>query len=73
MNDKVIRTSLVAPYIDGLLEEKHANGYSYKSEELVLNRFDQYCLDQKLDTLEITREFLSGWMERADTEGAFNQ
>lgn len=67
------RTSIVAPYIDGLLQEKRANGYGYKSGELVLNRFDRYCSDMQLDTLEITREFLSGWMERAEHEGEFNR
>lgn len=72
MKNKYIRKSLVAPYIDGLLAEKHAAGYSYESEELVLNRFDTYCADNKLDTMEITRDFLEGWMRRSETEGAFN-
>ena len=67
------RSSIVAPYIDGLLEEKRANGYSYESEELVLNRFDRYCADRGLDTLEITRNFLEGWMERKEGEGEFNR
>lgn len=40
MKNKTVRRSIIAPYIDGLLEEKHANGYAYESEELVLNRFD---------------------------------
>lgn len=72
MKDRTVRKSLIAPYIDGLLEEKHANGYSYESEELVLNRFDTYCINKKLETPEITKEFLSGWMERSETEGSFN-
>lgn len=72
MKNKYIRKSLVAPYIDGLLAEKHAAGYSYESEELVLNRFDTYCADNKLDTMEITRDFLEGWMRRSETEGSFN-
>lgn len=67
------RASIIAPYIDGLLEEKRANGYEYKSEELVLNRFDRYCSNMHLDTLEITREFLNGWMERTEHEGEFNR
>lgn len=72
MKDSNTRKSLVAPFIDGLLEEKHANGYTYDSEELVLNRFDTYCVINKLETLEITKSFLSGWMERSKTEGSFN-
>lgn len=73
MSSDNTRTSIIAPYIDGLLEEKHANGYSYESEELVLNRFDSYCNDRNLDTLEITRDFLDGWMERTPSEGEFNR
>ena len=72
MKDRTVRKSLIAPYIDGLLEEKHANGYSYESEELVLNRFDTYCINKKLETPEITKEFLGDWMERRETEGSFN-
>lgn len=72
MKNKAVRKSIVAPYIDGLLEEKHANGYTYDSEELILNRFDTYCYDRKLDTLEITKTFLGEWMEKSDTEGDFH-
>lgn len=73
MADKPIRRSIIAPYIEGLLEEKHANGYDYDSGELVLNRFDSYCADNGLDTLEISKDFLAGWMEQRETEGCFNQ
>ncbi len=73
MNDKILRISIIASYIDGLLKEKHTAGYSYNSEELVLNRFDTYCFNNNLDTLNITKEFLSGWLEGTDNEGAFNQ
>lgn len=72
MSDETIRESIIAPYIDGLLEEKHSNGYSYISEELVLNRFDRYCADRNLDTLEITKDFLGDWMELSESEGEFN-
>ena len=73
MEDRTTRRSILAPFIDGLLAEKHANGYTYKREELVLNRFDSYCADNGLDTLEISQNFLSGWMERRETEGEFNR
>lgn len=70
--DEFSRKSVIAPYIDGLLMEKRANGYSYESEELVLNRFDTYCSKRHLHTPEITKAFLADWMERSDTEGEFN-
>lgn len=73
MTDKYIRHSVIAPYIDGLLQEKRSNGYTYNSEELVLNRFDAYCVKSQLQDIRITKEFLNGWMERTETEGAFNQ
>jgi len=73
MKDKTKRISIIASYIEELLKEKHVAGYDYRSEELVLNRFDKYCFNNKLDTLNINKEFLSGWMERTENEGAFNQ
>ena len=71
--NKTDRKSILAPYINGLLEEKHASGYAYGSEEKVLDRFDGYCIEKGLDSLTVTKEFLSGWMEQTDQEGAFNQ
>ena len=65
--------SILAPYIKGLLSEKMALGYSYRTEERVLFRFDRYCLERGLNTVLITRDFLGGWMEQSDTEGLFNQ
>ena len=36
-------------HINGLLEEKHASGYAYGSEEKVLDRFDGYCIEKRID------------------------
>lgn len=65
--------SILAPYIEGLLKEKRANGYDYRKEERVLRRFDIYCKDNNLNTLNVTRDFLAGWMIRAEDEGPLNQ
>lgn len=73
MTNNILRNSIIAPYINGLLEEKHANGYSYESSELILNRFDKYCCEYGLKTLEINKDFLSQWMEQKSTEGKFAQ
>lgn len=64
--------SAVAPYIEGLLAEKRALGFLYDTEELVLARFDVYCSEHGLSGPTITRDFLSGWLERSPTEGACN-
>lgn len=66
-------TSIVAPYIEGLLAEKRALGYDYRSEELILSRFDRYCTSSGLDTVNITRDMINGWMERTESESLFNQ
>jgi len=65
--------SILAPHIVGFVSEKRSLGYDYHSEELVLLRFDRYCLERGLNTVSVTRDFLGGWMERSDTEGLFNQ
>lgn len=62
--------SVAAPYIEGLLAEKRALGFLYETEELVLLRFDEYCSERGLAGTTITRDFLSGWLERSPTEGA---
>ena len=73
MGTDYVLSSVIAPYIKELLEEKRSLGYSYRSEERVLYRFDHYCVETGLDTENITREALGGWMERTANEGAFNQ
>lgn len=66
-------TSIIAPYIKGLLEEKHALGYDYHSAELILYRFDRYCAAAGLAAVNISRDFMNAWMEQKESEGSFNQ
>lgn len=61
MNNGYKRTSVVADYINGLLDEKRALGYSYIFEEYLLNVFDHYCNENGLDDPCFTRQFLDGW------------
>ena len=61
--------SILAPFINGLLAEKRALGFDYHTEELILARFDRYCAEAGLDTLNITRGFLDKWCTQTDTEG----
>lgn len=65
-----VRLSILASYINGFVDEKHANGFKYESEELILNRFDKYCIDKGLSTTEVTKAFLGDWMTQTETEGA---
>ena len=65
-----IRKSVLAQYMDGFIDEKHANGFKYESEELILNRFDHYCNARGLSDAKVTKAFLDDWMTQTDTEGA---
>ncbi len=73
MESSINFKSILAPYMTGLIQEKRSMGYSYKTQEYILGRFDAYCLENGLPSEEIGRDFLKGWMERRETEGCFNQ
>lgn len=64
------RTSVVAPYIEGLLAEKRALGYSYVFEEYLLNVFDNYCCENRLESPGFSRQFLAGWLNAWGKESA---
>ena len=73
MSKGYIYQSSIASFIDGFLKEKRSMGYDYSTEEMLLRRFDQYCVNSGLAGNEISREFLSDWMKQSDTEGHFYQ
>ena len=73
MAEPVCFKSILAPFISGLLEEKHSLGFDYHTEELLLARFDRYCSESDLDTINVTKEFLDKWCTRTETEGLSNQ
>ena len=64
--------SAPAPHVGGLLAEKRAMGFPCRTEEPILSRFDSYCLERGLEGPEISRDFLSEWLERSPTEGSCN-
>lgn len=65
--------SILAPFIQGLIEEKRSMGFLYDDTAYVLKEFDQYCITKGLTSLKVTREFLDDWMKRKETEGEYNQ
>ena len=73
MKDSYKPSSAVAPYIEGLLSEKRALGYDYRSEELILYRFDRYCIENSIESDRITKHSLGNWMKQTEKESAFNQ
>lgn len=70
MNKDYVRVSVVAEYIDGLLQEKRALGFSYVFEEYILNVFDNYCQEHGLDDPCFTRDFLIEWLAAWNDESS---
>ncbi|MCR4781537.1 MAG: tyrosine-type recombinase/integrase [Lachnospiraceae bacterium] len=68
MSDYTLK-SVMAPYIQGLLEQKRALGYKYDVEEYILRRFDKYWIRENGTLTELTRESIECWMQRKPTEG----
>jgi len=72
MSDYAYR-SVLAPYIQGLLDEKHTLGYAYDDEAKFLRRFDQYWIANNGDDPKITMDSLEGWCRQRPTEGKRSQ
>ncbi len=60
-------SSVLAPYISGLVTTKRAVGYTYETTEFYLHDFDNYCsLHPKCKSL--SRELVRGWAKAKDDE-----
>ena len=55
--------SSLAPYMEGLIEQKRANGYSYHSGELLLLRLDAFCFEKFPNEATVTYDLAAGWSE----------
>lgn len=62
--------SALAPYIAGLIEEKHALGYKYTNSARILKRFDTYWFEHGYDDPSITADRLMDWIQKTVSEGA---
>ena len=65
--------SILAPCIQGLIDEKRSMGFIYDDTADDLKAFDQYCVDKNLSSLQVTREFLDDWLKRKDSESTYTQ
>jgi len=72
MSKSITFSSVLAPHINGIIQEKRSLGYDYRTEELILLRFDNYCLIHGLNTINVSKTFLGKWCEQTDTEGVSN-
>jgi integrase len=64
--------SAFAPYIKGLIEQKHADGCIYTDGEMKLKRFDAFCKENFPQADRITHELATEWSSiRASESSAF--
>ncbi len=61
-------TSLFAPYIIGLIEEKRSLGYKYDSQPNILRRFDSFCSERYPDEDILSREIVLDWAAKRPGE-----
>jgi integrase/recombinase XerD len=61
--------SAFAPYIEGLIRQKKANGFIYDYEAYILKTFDHFCSENDYVNPLITRDIALKWAVQRKTEG----
>ena len=56
------------PYIEGLIEQKRAIGYPYKTSARILKAFDAFCRTDYPDEVVLTKEIAMHWAEQKQGE-----
>ena len=59
----------LAHHIEGLIQQKRADGYAYNSEEKLLKRFDTFCVQNYPELTTVTYEMAAKWSEARPGEG----
>ena len=72
MSEKYQFRSFIAEHLQNFIDEKRSLGFKYHTGELLLIRFDKYCIEHKLSSFEITNDFLLDWCKQSDTEKISN-
>jgi len=62
-------SSSIAPFIEGLIEEKRASGYVYSSSADILKKLDTFCLENSFECTTVTKELADAWSVQRPTEG----
>ena len=62
-------SSKLAPYIEGLIREKRANGYIYQYEEYILTMFDAFIIKNGFDNGSISKTLIMEWSTQRPVEG----
>src|SRR2546428_13665361 len=65
--------SVLAPFMDRFLQEKHTCGYAYHEPIRILHRFDEFLVREGLATLELPRSVVRNWLAKKPHESAATQ
>jgi site-specific recombinase XerD len=65
--------SVLAPFMDQFVQEKHACGYGYHELTRSLHRLDDFLLQERLATLELPRPIARNWLAKKPHESANTQ
>src|SRR5437879_9226282 len=65
--------SVLAPWMDQFLQEKHACGYAYHEPIRILHRLDDFLVQEGLTTVELPRCVARRWLAKKPHESASTQ
>lgn len=68
MNKAITYESKLAPYINGLIEEKQACGFDFTSEAKSFKNFDSFVLSKGFDNGKLDYNLVSQWCKKRPTE-----
>jgi len=66
---KYIFESAFAPYIEGVIRQKRADGFLYNEGERHLKKFDEFCVRCYPDAVTVDYGLAAAWAEIRPTEG----
>ena len=65
--------SVLAPFMDQFLQEKHSCGYTYQESTRILHRLDDFLVQEGLATLELPRSIAGSWLAKKPHESPTTQ
>ena len=65
--------SVLAPFMDQFVQEKHACGYEYQEPARILQRLDDFLVQEALATHELPRSVARKWLAKKTHESARTQ
>ena len=65
--------SVLAPFMDQFVQEKHACGYAYHEPTRMLHCLDDFLVQEGLETLELPRSVAQKWLAKKPHESATTQ